>query len=115
MGHEGEVGGETVGLKGGQDAVFHLVPDIRKEWSILRIIGALAVDLLAEPGIVARIGMNQAIERVHHFPIAHDDDAHGADAARAAVGGFEIYDDCVVQNITNLRIYSKLRKGFFKM
>ena len=60
---------------------------------VLSVIWPQAVDLLAEPGIVVRIGMNQAIERVHHFPIAHDDDAHGADAAGAAVGGFEVDGD----------------------
>ena len=31
-----------------------------------------------------------AIEGVHHFPIAHNDGAHGADAAGAAVSGFEV-------------------------
>ena len=101
VGYEGDVGGETVGFKGGQDAVFYLVPDIWEEWCVFCIIGAKTVDLLAKPGIVVRIGMNQAIERVHHFPIAHDDDAHGADAAGAAVGGFEIDDDGAVQDSTN--------------
>ena len=106
---------KTIGFKGRQDAVFHLVPDIRKKRRVLGVIWPQAVDLLAEPGIVVRIWMNKTVEGVHHFPIAHDDDAHGADAAGAAVGSFEIYDDCVVQNITNLRISSKLRKAFFKM
>ena len=90
VGYEGDVGGETVRFKGCQDAVFHLVPDIRKKRSVFSVIGAEAVDLLTEPGVVVRIRMDEAIERVHHFPIAHDDDAHGADAAGAAVGGFEI-------------------------
>ena len=99
VGYEGNVGGETVGFKGGQNAVFHLVPDVREEWGVFGVIGAQAVDLLAEPGIVVRIGMNQAVEGVHHFPITHDDDAHGADAAGAAVGSFEIYDDCVFHSL----------------
>ena len=90
VGYEGDVGGETVRFKGCQDAVFHLVPDIRKKRSVFSVIGAEAVDLLTEPGVVVRIRMDEAIERVHHFPIAHDDDAHGADAAGAAVGSFEI-------------------------
>lgn len=64
------------------------------------------MDLLAKPGIVVRIGMNQAIERVHHVPIAHDDDAHGADAAGVAVGCFEIYDDGVGQSTTNIQVLS---------
>ena len=99
VGYEGDIGGETVGFKGGQDAVFYLVPDIREERGVLRVIGAQAVDLLAEPGVVVRVRVNEAVEGVHHFPIAHDDDAHGANAAGAAVDGFEIYDDSVVQNL----------------
>lgn len=90
VGHEGDIGGETVGFKGGQDAVFYLVPYVREEWGILCVVGAEAVDLLAEPGVVVRVRMNETVEGVHHFPIAHDNDAHGADAAGAAVGGFEI-------------------------
>ena len=43
--------------------------------------------------------MDEAVEGVHHFPIAHDDHAHGADAAGAAVGGFEIDDDSVVHSL----------------
>ena len=68
VGYEGDIGGETVGFKGGQNAVFYLVPNVREKRSIFGVIGAQAVDLLAKPGIVVRIGMNQAIERVHHFP-----------------------------------------------
>lgn len=90
VGYEGDIGGETVRFKGCQDVVFHLVPNVREKRSIFGVVGAQAVDLLAKPGIVVRIGMNQAIERVHHFPITHDDNAHRADAAGADVGGFEI-------------------------
>ena len=107
--HEGDIGRETVCLKCGQNAVFHLVPDVRKEWGVLCIVGSQAVDLLAEPGVVIRIGMYETVEGVHHFPIAYNDDSHGANAAGAAVSRFEVYDDCVVQNITNVRIFSKLR------
>ena len=114
VGYKGDIGRERIRFKGGQDVVFHLVPDIWEEWCVFCIIGAQAVDLLTKPGVVVRVRMDKTIEGVHHFPIAHDDDAHGADAAGAAVGSFEIYDDCVVQNITNLRISSKLRNGFLK-
>jgi len=98
VGYEGDIGRETIRFKGGKDAVFHLVPDIRKKRSVFSVIGAEAVDLLTEPGVVVRVRMDKTIEGVHHFPIAHDDDAHGADAAGAAVGSFEIYDDCVFQS-----------------
>ena len=98
VGYKGDIGRETIRFKGGKDAVFHLVPDIRKKRSVFSVIGAEAVDLLTEPGVVVRVRMDKTIEGVHHFPIAHDDDAHGADAAGAAVGSFEIYDDCVFQS-----------------
>ena len=104
--YEGNVGGETVGFKGCQDTVFYLIPNVREERGVLRIVGAQAVDLLTEPGIVVRIRMDKTVEGVHHFPIAHDDDAHGADAAGAAVGSFEVYDDsmghCTTLTFSNL-------------
>ena len=110
VGYEGDIGGESVRFKSGQDAVFYLVPDVREEWGIFGVIGAEAVDLLAEPGVVVRIGVDEAVEGVHHFPIAHDNDAHGADAAGAAVGGFKIDDDGVVQSRTKIRNYGQNRE-----
>ena len=44
----------------------------REEWCVFCIIGAEAVDLLAKPGIVVRIRMDEAIERVYHFPATHN-------------------------------------------
>ena len=49
------------------------------------------VYLLAEPGVVVRIWMDEAVEGVHHFPIAHDDNSRRAHAGGAAVGGLEVY------------------------
>ena len=96
VGHEGHIGRETVGIEGGHDAVFNLVPDIREERGIFGVIRSQAMDLLAEPGVVVRVRMNKAVEGVHHFPIANDDNAHGANAAGATVSGFKVYDDRVV-------------------
>ena len=96
VGNKGNIGRKYIRFKSGQDAVFHLVPDVREERSILGIVGTEAVDLLAEPGVVVRIRMDKAVEGVHHFPIAHDDYAHGANAGGATVSGFKVYDDCVV-------------------
>ena len=96
MGYERDVNRKTIRFKRGQDAVFYLVPYIREEWGIIGIIGAQAVDLLAEPGVVVRVRMDEAVEGVYNFPIAHDDHTHGAYAAGAAVGRFKVYDDSVV-------------------
>ena len=104
VGYEGNVGRETVGFKGGQDAVFHLVPDIREERGILGVVRPQAVNLLAEPSVVVRIRMNKAVEGVHHFPIAHDDHAHRAHTAWATICSFKVYDDSMVQSITNIAI-----------
>ena len=53
-----------------QDAIFYLVPDVREERSVICVIRPQPVDLLAEPGVVVRIRMDEAVEGVHHFPIA---------------------------------------------
>ena len=97
VGDEWDIGRKNIRFKGRQDAVFHLVPYIRKERGVLSIIWPQTMDLLTEPCVVVRVRMDKAVEGVHHFPIAYDDDAHGADAAGAAVGSFEIYDDGVCQ------------------
>ena len=99
VGHEGDIGRKTIGFKGRQDAVFHLVPYIRKERGALSIIWPQTMDLLTEPCVVVRVRMDKAVEGVHHFPIAHDDHAHGAYAAGTAVGSFEVYDDGVVHSL----------------
>ena len=95
--NEGNIGRKNIRFKGRQDAVFHLVPDVREQRRVLGVIRPQAMDLLAEPGVVVRVRVDEAVEEVHHFPIAHDDYAHGAHTAGATVGGFEIYDDCVGQ------------------
>ena len=51
MGNKGDIGRKAVRFEGGQDVVFQLVPDVREERGIFRIVGAEAMDLLAEPGI----------------------------------------------------------------
>ena len=58
VGNKGNIGREMVGFKDGQDAVFHLVPDVREERGVLGVIRAQAVDLLAEPRVIVRIRMN---------------------------------------------------------
>ena len=62
VGNEGHIGRKTIRFKRGQDAVFYLVPYIREEWGIIGIIGAQAVDLLSEPGVVVRVSVDEAVE-----------------------------------------------------
>ena len=62
VGYEWDIGRETIRFKSGQDVIFHQVPDVREEWGIFGVIGAQAMDLLAEPGVVVRVRMDKAVE-----------------------------------------------------
>ena len=62
MSNKGHIGRKTIRLKGSQNVVFHLVPDIWEKWGVLSVIWAEAVDLLTEPGVVVRIRMDEAVE-----------------------------------------------------
>ena len=69
----------------------NLFPDIREDRCVLRILRSQAVNPAAEPLVIFRLRVDQAVERVYHDPAPHDDDAHAADAGRLLVGGLEIY------------------------
>ena len=105
MGHKRDIGRESVRFKSGEDPVFNLVPDIREQRSVFGVIGAESMDLLAEPGIIVRIGMDEAVERVHHFPVTHNHNPHGAYATGATVGSLKIQYDSSIQNSTKIRNY----------
>lgn len=69
----------------------YLLPYIREHWRVFRVLRAQAVHLLAEPLVVFRFGVDQAVETVHDFPAADDDDAHAAHAGAALVGRLEVH------------------------
>ena len=52
------------------DERFNLLPDIGEHRSVIRVLRTQTVDLLAEPLVVFRLGMYEAVERVHDFPAA---------------------------------------------
>ncbi len=66
-------------------------PDIRENGSVLRILRSQAMDSPAEPLVIIRFGMDQAVEPVRDPSVTYDDDPDAADAARAFVGCLEIY------------------------
>ena len=66
-------------------------PDIRENGSVLRILRSQAMDSPAEPLVIIRFGMDQAVESVRDPSVTYDDDPDAADAARAFVRCLEIY------------------------
>ena len=90
------VEGAVVGDEGEPlDQRFDLLPDIGKDRGILRVLRSQAMDLPAEPLVVLRLRMDQAVEPVHDLSVANDHDSHAAYAAGALVGRFEI-DGCEI-------------------
>ncbi len=69
----------------------YLFPDIRKYRSIPGVFLAESVDLLAEPFVVLRFGVDEAIVRVDDLPAAHDNNSYAAHARGLLVSRLEIY------------------------
>ena len=72
------------------DQGLYLCPYIREDRRILGVFGAESMDPPAEPLVVLRFGVDEAVEGVHDFASADDDDAHAADAGGLFVGGFKV-------------------------
>ena len=67
-----------------------LLPNLGKDRGILRIFRAKPVYLTAEPLVVFRLRMNEAVEGIYDNVIADDDHADAAHAARLFVRGLEV-------------------------
>ena len=78
--HEGQSG----------DARGDLFPHFRKGRCTFGIFSREAVHLLAEPRVVVRHRMDEAVESVGDDAVAHDHHADAAHAAALSVGGLEI-------------------------
>ena len=70
---------------------FDLSPYRGEHESVVGVRVRETVYLLAEPGVVIGLGMDEAVERVGDDATAHDHHAHAADAAALSVGGLEVY------------------------
>ena len=68
----------------------NLLPNIRKNRCVVRVTRPQPVDLPAEPAVVLRLRMNQAVECVHNPSAPHDDNPYTADTAEILVGRLEI-------------------------
>ena len=78
--HEGQSGHQR----------FHLPPHFRKRGGVVGVFGPQTVHFLAEPRVVVRYGMNEAVEGVGDDAVAHHHHADAAHAAALSVGGLEI-------------------------
>lgn len=67
-----------------------LFPDLWEHWRILSIFRSKTVHLAAEPLIVFRLRMNEAVEGIHDNVIADNDYADAAHAARLLVRSLEV-------------------------
>ena len=69
----------------------NLFPYIREHGCIVRVLGTQPVHALAEPLVVLRLGVDEAVERVRHLPVAHNHHSHRTHAGRLLVCRLEIY------------------------
>ena len=67
-----------------------LLPDLREHRRVLRILRPKTVHLAAEPLVVFRLRMNEAVEGIHDNVIADNDYADAAHAARLLVRSLEV-------------------------
>ena len=68
-----------------------LLPHMWEYRGAFRIFLGESVNLLAEPLIVLRFGVNQAVVRIHYLAITDDDHSNAADAGTTLIGALEVY------------------------
>ena len=83
----------------GLDVLLDLFPNVGKDGGIVGISRRKSMHALAEILVVIGFGMNEAVKRICHFPILHDDDAYRTHAAWLFVGGLEVYGNEVSEHL----------------
>ena len=73
------------------DKRFNLLPYEGEDGRILGVFRPEPVYLPAEPLVILRFRMDQAVESVHDLSATNDDYADAADAAGTLVGRLEVY------------------------
>ncbi len=81
-----EGGFETALVKGGvmgnkgkiSNDGHYLFPDFRKYWCVFRVLLAQAVNAFAEPLIVFRLRMDEAVEGVGNYSVPYNYHTHAA-------------------------------------
>lgn len=85
---------ETAVMRHKRKALNHrgdFLPYVWERRGAFRIFLGEAVDLLTEPLIVLRLGVNQAVVRIHYLAITDDDHSNAADAGTTLIGCLEVY------------------------
>ena len=72
------------------DERFNPLPHIREHRSVIRVLRTQTVDLLAEPLVVLRLGVDETVEGVHNLPVTHDHHSDGAYTGGLLVRRLEI-------------------------
>lgn len=80
------------------EARRNLLPDLRKERRVVRVLCGQAVYLLANIQIIIRLWMNQAVKALHDFFVPDNDHTHAAHTGTALVGGLEINGCKIIHN-----------------
>ena len=73
------------------DERFNLLPDVWEYRCIFGVFRPKSVNLLAEPLVVLRLGVDETVEGVHNLPVTHNHHSDGADAGRLLVCRLEVY------------------------
>lgn len=73
------------------DQRLDLLPHTGKYGRVFGILRPQPVHLAAEPLVVFRFRVDEAVEAVGDLSVPHDHHAHRAHAATAFVGGFKVY------------------------
>lgn len=86
------VEGTVVGDQGEvPDQGDDLLPHVGEYRGVIGVLRPQAVHLSAEPLVVLRLGMYEAVERVHYPPAAYDDHPDAAHAGGLLVRRLEVY------------------------
>ena len=70
---------------------FYLMPHRREHLSVVGVLMAEAMHLLAEPTVVVWFRLDKAVERVRHHAAAHHHHTDAAHARPLPVGRLKIY------------------------
>ena len=79
------------------DLIGHLIPEIRKSWSIFSVGLLDAVHLGVVPVVMVRHGFHQAIVTLHNLIVTDNHQTHAACASEGRIGCLEVDGNKVIQ------------------
>lgn len=81
------------------DERFYLLPDVWEYRCIFSILRPKTVNLLAEPLVVFRLGMDETVEGVYNLPVTNYHHPDGTYAGRLLVCRLEVYRCKISHNL----------------